>query len=88
MLRGVYHKKEKKDVSLLSPFGKQNRPKDDLKIIEQIQLFYFDKKVNLYVTHWKLHLPDSDLFLLVWKNFFPSYLKCRALSVYARRPLG
>lgn len=31
-------------LSLLSPFGKQNRPKDDLKIIEQIQLFYFDKK--------------------------------------------
>ena len=25
-------------------YGKQNRPKDDLKIIEQIKLFYFDKK--------------------------------------------
>ena len=44
MLRELYHKKEKEDVSLLSPFGKQNRPKDDLKIIEQLQLFYFDKK--------------------------------------------
>ena len=67
MLRGFYHKKEKEDAKpSLSPFGKQNRPKDDLKIIEQIQLFYFDKKVNLYVTHWKLRLPDSDLFLLVW----------------------
>ena len=52
-------------LSLLSPIGKQNRPKDDLKIIEQIKLFYFDKKVNLSVTHWKLRLPDSDLFLLV-----------------------
>ena len=52
-------------LSLLSPFGKQNRPKDDLKIIEQLQLFYFDKKVNLSVTHWKLHLLDSDQFLLV-----------------------
>ncbi len=73
---------------LLSPIDTQNRSKDDLKIIEQIQLFYFDKKVNLSVTHWKLRLPDSDLFLLVWKNFFPSYLKCQALSVHARRPLG
>lgn len=75
-------------LSLLSPIDTQNRSKDDLKFIEQIKLFYFDKKVNLSVTHWKLHLPDSELFLLVWKNFFPSYLKCRALSVYARRPLG
>ena len=73
---------------LLSPIDTPNKPKDDLKIIEQIKLFYFDKKVNLSVTHWKLHLHDSDLFLLVWKNFFPSYLKCRALSVHARRPLG
>ncbi len=73
---------------LLSPIDTQNRPKDDLKIIEQIKLFYFDKKVNLSVTHWKLRLPDSDLFPLVWKNFFPSYLKCQALSVHARRPLG
>lgn len=73
---------------LLSPIDTQNRPKDDLKIVKQIQLFYFDKKVNLSVTHWKLRLPDSDLFLLVWKNFFPSYLKCWALSVHARRPLG
>ena len=73
---------------LLSPIDTPNKPKDDLKIIEQIKLFYFDKKVNLSVTHWKLRLPDSDLFLLVWKNFFPSYLKCRALSVHARRPLG
>lgn len=38
-------------LRLLSPFYKQNMPKDDLKIIEQIQLFYFDKKVNLSVTH-------------------------------------
>ena len=75
-------------LSLLSPINTQNRSKDDLKIIEQIKLFYFDKKVNLYVTHWKLRLPDSDLFLLVWKNFFPSYLKCQDLSVHARRPLG
>ena len=75
-------------LSLLSPIDTQNRSKDDLKIIEQIMLFYFDKKVNLSVTHWKLRLPDSDLFLLVWKNFFPSYLKCRALSVHACRPLG
>lgn len=52
-------------LSLLSPFGKQNRSKDDLKIIEQLQLFYFDKKVNFSVTHWKLHLLDSDQFLLV-----------------------
>ena len=73
---------------LLSPIDTPNKPKDDLKIIEQIKLFYFDKKVNLSVTHWKLRLPDSDLLLLVWKNFFPSYLKCRALSVHARRPLG
>ena len=73
---------------LLSPIDTQNRSKDDLKIIEQIQLFYFDKKVNLSVTHWKLRLPDSDLLLLVWKNFFPSYLKCQDLSVHARRPLG
>lgn len=73
---------------LLSPIDTQNRSKDDLKIIEQIKLFYFDKKVNLSVTHWKLRLPDYDLFLLVWKNFFPSYLKCQALSVHARRPLG
>ena len=50
---------------LLSPIDTQNRPKDDLKIIEQLQLFYFDKKVNLSVTHWKLHLLDSDQFLLV-----------------------
>ena len=75
-------------LSLLSPIDTQNRSKGDLKIIEQLQLFYFDKKVNLSVTHWKLHLPDSDLFLLVWKNFFPSYLKCQALSVHSRRPLG
>ena len=75
-------------LSLLSPINTQNRSKDDLKIIEQIKIFYFEKKVNLSVTHWKLRLPDSDLLLLVWKNFFPSYLKCRALSVYARRPLG
>lgn len=75
-------------LSLLSPIDTQNRSKDDLKIIEQLQLFYFDKKVNLYVTHWKLHLPDSDLFLLVWKNFFPSYLRCQALSAYVHRPLG
>ena len=75
-------------LRLLSPFYKQNMPKDDLKIIEQIKLFYFDKKVNLSVTHWKLRLPDSDLLLLVWKNFFPSYLKCQDLSVHARRPLG
>ena len=52
-------------LSLLSPIDTQNRPKDDLKIIEQIKLFYFDKKVNLSVTHWKLRLPDSDLLLLV-----------------------
>ena len=75
-------------LSFLSPIDTQNRPEDDLKIIEQIKLFYFDKKVNLSVTHWKLRLPDSDLLLLVWKNFFPSYLKCQALSVHARRPLG
>ena len=65
MLRGLYHKKEKEDVSLLSPIDTQNKPKDNLKIIEQIKLFYFDKKVNLSVTHWKLRLPDSDLLLLV-----------------------
>ena len=29
---------------LLSPIDTQNRSKDDLKIIEQLQLFYFDKK--------------------------------------------
>ena len=75
-------------LSLLSPIDTQNRSKDDLKIIEQIKIFYFDKKVNLYVTHWKLRLPDSDLFLLVWKNFFPSYLRCQALSAYVHRPLG
>ena len=73
---------------LLSPIDTQNRSKDDLKIIEQIKIFYFEKKVNLSVTHWKLRLPDSDLLLLVWKNFFPSYLKCQDLSVHARRPLG
>ena len=44
MLRGLYHKKEKEDVSLLSPIDTQNKPKDNLKIIEQIKLFYFDKK--------------------------------------------
>ena len=70
---------------LLSPIDTPNKPKDDLKIIEQIKLFYFDKKVNLSVTHWKLHLLDSDLLPLVWKNL---YLKCQALSVHARRPLG
>lgn len=75
-------------LSLLPPIDTQNRSKDDLKIIEQIKIFYFDKKVNLSVTHWKLRLPDSDLLLLVWKNFFPSYLKCQDLSVHARRPLG
>lgn len=75
-------------LSLLPPVDTQNRSKDDLKIIEQIKIFYFDKKVNLSVTHWKLRLPDSDLLLLVWKNFFPSYLKCQDLSVHARRPLG
>ena len=75
-------------LSLLSPINIQNRSKDDLKIIEQIKIFYFEKKVNLSVTHWKLRLPDSDLLLLVWKNFFPSYLKCQDLSVHARRPLG
>ncbi len=75
-------------LSLLSPINTQNRSKDDLKIIEQIKIFYFEKKVNLSVTHWKLRLPDSDLLLLVWKNFFPSYLKCQDLSVHARRPLG
>ena len=75
-------------LSLLSPINTQNRSKDDLKIIEQIKIFYFEKKVNLSVTHWNLRLPDSDLLLLVWKNFFPSYLKCQDLSVHARRPLG
>ena len=75
-------------LSLLSPINTQNRSKDDLKIIEQIKIFYFEKKVNLSVTQWKLRLPDSDLLLLVWKNFFPSYLKCQDLSVHARRPLG
>lgn len=75
-------------LSLLSPINTQNRSKDELKIIEQIKIFYFEKKVNLSVTHWKLRLPDSDLLLLVWKNFFPSYLKCQDLSVHARRPLG
>ena len=50
---------------LLSPIDTQNRSKDDLKIIEQIKIFYFEKKVNLSVTHWKLRLPDSDLLLLV-----------------------
>lgn len=29
---------------LLSPIDTQNKPKDNLKIIEQIKLFYFDKK--------------------------------------------
>ncbi len=31
-------------LSLLSPIDTQNRSKDDLKIIEQIKIFYFDKK--------------------------------------------
>ena len=31
-------------LSLLSPIDTQNRSKGDLKIIEQLQLFYFDKK--------------------------------------------
>ena len=31
-------------LSLLSPIDTQNRSKDGLKIIEQIKLFYFDKK--------------------------------------------
>ena len=31
-------------LSLLSPINTQNRSKDDLKIIEQIKIFYFDKK--------------------------------------------
>ena len=75
-------------LSLLSPINTQNRSKDDLKIIEQIKIFYFEKKVNLSVTHWKLRLPDSDLLLLVWKNFFPSYLKYRTISVQARDTLG
>ena len=66
MLRGVYHKKGEKKMLVFSLLlVSKTGQKDDLKIIEQLQLFYFDKKVNLSVTHWKLHLLDSDQFLLV-----------------------